>query len=164
MTIWGTHSSKNKKTVFGGTPSTSLRHPCVPLHPDWESLDYSKPLKLHWKRNVVEKCHVALLFNSGNWNLRSKTNYLLRRESELKKFLQTFLKQDWRTTLGIRLRLIQQQQQQQQQQQKCSVFVQALRFYVVLSKVMVGWIFKRFFKFFKCIHYHSLLSTALWNA
>jgi len=46
--IWGTVSSKTlKKThnsIFGGTPSTSSRHPCVPRHPGSESMAV---IKLH---------------------------------------------------------------------------------------------------------------------
>ncbi len=38
------HVSRSKKlkkeenSLFGGTPDTSSRHPCVPRHPGWEPL------------------------------------------------------------------------------------------------------------------------------
>jgi len=45
LTICGTFTSKKFKkvvnSIFGSTPDTSSRHPCVPRHPGWEPLVYT---------------------------------------------------------------------------------------------------------------------------
>ncbi len=70
MTIWGTLGGKRTKkvlnSIFGGTPATSSRHPCVPRHPGWESLVYCLTLqRVSWD-----------LENSNFDSLQNKQHFL----------------------------------------------------------------------------------------
>jgi hypothetical protein len=60
-------------SIFGGTPDTSLCHPCMPRHPGWKSLIYNNKYKAS---NITVKCKTSKIEVNSNAQFRYKYKYL----------------------------------------------------------------------------------------
>ncbi len=71
MKIRGTLSCKKFKKVvnliFGGTPDTLSRHPCVPRHPGWEPLHYTVSIINIWSHFILTSTTQSTL-RAKMWN------------------------------------------------------------------------------------------------